>query len=161
MFNFSFEEHVPSQVFKIFSIENLETTPSNFCRNFFLRSIYLQLLIIEVVFRSKSELLTCTFNSDFVSSYQTITLLWQSEHLNQLKLMPLVTTVYLSLLLNPTHRYHLSSIRLPKWGMFHFFTRGWEKNNKKHFHIVEIGNDILIYTNIKRVFQMGIDYTRC
>ena len=48
-----------------------------------------------------------------------------------------------------------------KLGMFHFFTRDWEKNNKKHFHSVEMENDILVYINIKRVFQMGIDYTRC
>ena len=47
-----------------------------------------------------------------------------------------------------------------KWGMFHFFTRDGEKNNKKHFHSIEIGNDI-IYINIKRVLQMEIDYTHC
>ena len=45
MFNsliaFCFEKHVPSQVLKDFSVENLETTP---------RSIYLELLIIGVVF---------------------------------------------------------------------------------------------------------------
>ena len=35
--------------------------------------------------------------------------------------------------------------------MFRFF-RDWEKNNKKIFHSVEIGNDIHIYINIKRVF---------
>ena len=35
MFNFSFEKHVPSQVFKGFSVENLETTPSNFISKFF------------------------------------------------------------------------------------------------------------------------------
>ena len=45
--------------------------------------------------------------------------------------------------------------------MLHFFTRNWKKNNKKHFRSVEIGNDILIYVNIKRVFQVDIDYTRC
>ena len=39
--HFSFEKHVPSQVLKDFSVENLETTP---------RSIYLELLIIGVVF---------------------------------------------------------------------------------------------------------------
>ena len=33
-----------------------------------------------------------------------------------------------------------------------FFTKYWEKNNKKHFHSVEIGNDILIYINKKQVF---------
>ena len=36
--------------------------------------------------------------------------------------------------------------------MFYFFTRGCEKNNKKHFYSVEIGNDIHIYINIKGVF---------
>ena len=38
---FAFEKHEPSQVLKDFSVENLETT---------LRSIYLELLIIGVVF---------------------------------------------------------------------------------------------------------------
>ena len=38
-----------------------------------------------------------------------------------------------------------------KWRIFHFFTRDWEKNNKKHFHSVEIGNNILIYVKIKQV----------
>ena len=33
-----------------------------------------------------------------------------------------------------------------------FFTREWEKNNKKYFQSVEIKNDILIYINIKSVF---------
>ena len=45
MFNsflyFALEEHVRSQVLKDFFVENLETTP---------RSIYLELLIIGVVF---------------------------------------------------------------------------------------------------------------
>ena len=36
--------------------------------------------------------------------------------------------------------------------MFHFFKRDWEKKNKKHFHSVEIQNDIFNYINIKRVF---------
>ena len=34
----------------------------------------------------------------------------------------------------------------------HFFARDWEKNKKKHFHSVEIGNDIFVFINIKRVF---------
>ena len=33
--HFAFEKHVPSQVFKDFSVENLETTPSNFISKFF------------------------------------------------------------------------------------------------------------------------------
>ena len=45
MFNsllvFAFEKHVPSQVLKHFYVENLQTLP---------RSIYLELLIIGVVF---------------------------------------------------------------------------------------------------------------
>ena len=43
-------------------------------------------------------------------------------------------------------------------GRFIFFTRDWKKKNKKQFPSVEIGNDILIYINIKRVFQIDIDY---
>ena len=39
--HFSFEKHVPSEVLKDFSVENLETTP---------RYIYLELLIIGIVF---------------------------------------------------------------------------------------------------------------
>ena len=39
-----------------------------------------------------------------------------------------------------------------KWRIFLFFTRDWEKNNKNHFHSVEIGNDVVIYINIKQVF---------
>ena len=39
--HFAFEKHVPSQVLKDFSAENLETTP---------KSIYLELLIIGIVF---------------------------------------------------------------------------------------------------------------
>ena len=42
-----------------------------------------------------------------------------------------------------------------KEGCVILFTRDWEKN-KKHFQIVEIGNDILIYINIKQVLQMEI-----
>ena len=44
--------------------------------------------------------------------------------------------------------------------MFQFFTRDWEKNNKKHFQSVEIGNDNLIYINIKGVLQMETEYIR-
>ena len=44
-----------------------------------------------------------------------------------------------------------------KWGMI----QDWEKKNKKHFHSVKIGNDILIYINIILVFQINIDYARC
>ena len=38
---FAFEKHIPSQVLKDFSVENLETTP---------RPIYLELLIIGLLF---------------------------------------------------------------------------------------------------------------
>ena len=42
--HFSFEKHVPSQVLKDFSIENLETTPSIFCSKFS-SEIYLSRII--------------------------------------------------------------------------------------------------------------------
>ena len=79
-----------------------------------------------------------------------------NQRLNQLRFTPSDITVYLSHLPNRTPSHHLSSIRFPKCirneGCFNFFTRDWENNNQKHFHSVEIGNDILIYINIKRVF---------
>ena len=50
-----------------------------------------------------------------LSSYQTTTFLLHTERLNQLRLIPLATTVYLSHLPNLFH--HLSSIR------FNFFAR--------------------------------------
>ena len=37
--------------------------------------------------------------------------------------------------------------------MFHFFTRDWEKNNKRYFQSVEIRNDILIYININECYR--------
>ena len=90
-----------------------------------------------------------------MSSFQTITFLLPSEQLTQLTLTQLVTTVYMSHLPNPTPSHRLSSIRLRKCikneRCFISFTREWEKNNKKHFHSVQLGNYILIYINIKRV----------
>ena len=78
-----------------------------------LRDLHFIPIFIDII---KSELLTYTFQSDIhcenLNSYQTITLLFQSERLNQLKLTPLATTVYPSHLPNPIHRHHLSSIRL-------------------------------------------------
>ena len=110
----------------------------------------------------KSELLTLTFwHFEDLSSYQTITLLLQSQHLNKLRLAMLATTVYLSQLPNPTPSHHLSSNRLSNCkgnkGCFIFFTWDWKKNNRKHFLSVEIGSDILIYVNTKQVFQIDID----
>ena len=59
MLNFSFEKHVPSQVFKGFSVENLETTPSNFISKFFfwdiipnVRSVQFGLCCIRIFFLS-------------------------------------------------------------------------------------------------------------
>ena len=64
----------------------------------------------------KSELLTLTFQSDCedVSSYQTITLLLESERLNKLRFTPLATTVYLSHPPSPTPSHDLSSNRFLK-----------------------------------------------
>ena len=114
----------------------------------------------------KSELLTFIFQSDIVRiwAHETVTLLLQSERLNKLRFTP-PTHQCLSHLPSPTPSHNLSSNRFPKCirnkGRFIVFTRDWKKNNKKQFPSVEIGNDILIYINIKRVFQIDIDYTRC
>ena len=48
--HFSFEKHALSQFLKDFSVGNLETTPNTFISNFLVRSIYLELLIIAVLF---------------------------------------------------------------------------------------------------------------
>ena len=32
-----------------------------------------------------------------------------------------------------------------------------KKNNKKQFPSIEVGNDVLIYVNIKRVFQIDLN----
>ena len=127
-----------------------------------LKDLYFISIFIDAI---KSELLTYTFQSDIVRIWAHIKLsafLLQSERVNQLKLTPLATTVYLSHLPNPTHRYQLSSMYKCKRNerRFLFFKQDWEKNNKKHFHVVEIGNYILIYINIKWVFQMGINSVR-
>ena len=72
-------------------------------------------------------------------------------------LTPLATTVYLSH--HPTlplaAAYPLSvcqNVLRNKGYISFFFPRGSEKKIKKHFHSFEIGNDILIYVNIKQVF---------
>ena len=112
------------------------------------------LIFINVV---KTELLTFIFQSDsvrFLALIITVTFLLQSEQLFQLIVTQLVTTVYLSHLSNPTPIHCLSSILLPKFkknqGCFIFFTRDWEKKNKKHFLSVEIRNYILININVKK-----------
>ena len=128
-----------------------------------LRDLHFICIFMDAI---KSELLTSTFQSLWgFELIQTITLLLQNERLSKLRFTPLDTTVYLSQLPNPAISHHLSSIRMPKCirneGSVIFFTRNWEKNNKMHFQNVEIGNDILIYINIKRVFQMELDYILC
>ena len=50
MFNFCFEKHVPSQVFIGFSVDNLETTPSNFLSKFVSETLYLTLVCVVSVF---------------------------------------------------------------------------------------------------------------
>ena len=82
-----------------------------------------------------------------------------------MRFTPLSTTVYLSHVPTPTPSHNLSSDHFPKFirnkGCFIFFTRDCKKNNKETIPSAEIGNDILVYTNIKRVFQIDLDYTHC
>ena len=54
----------------------------------------------------KLKLLPLTFQSDIVRIWAHIKLQLQSERLNQLKLTPIATTVYLSHLRNPIHSHH-------------------------------------------------------
>ena len=108
----------------------------------------------------KSELLTLTFQSDIVRIWAHIKLssfyykgntFYYRERLNQLRLVSLVIAVYLPHQSNHTLSPQLASINLLKCirnkRCFIFFTREWEKNNKKHFRSVKIGNSTLIYNN--------------
>ena len=62
-----------------------------------LRDLHFTWVFMDVF---KSELLTFIFQSENLSSYQTVIFLLPSERLNQLTLTQLVTTVYLSHLSN-------------------------------------------------------------
>ena len=115
---------------------------------FFLSFLLLFFLFLSVTIHKRA--------SKYLSSYQAITLLLESERLYKLRLKLLATIVYLPHLPNTTTSDRLSFARLPKCirneGCFIYFTRDWGKNNKEHFHSVEIGNDIFIYINVKQVF---------
>ena len=83
-------------------------------RLFFLRDLHSVCIFIDAAI--KSELLTFIFQSDFLRIWtQAITLILQSKRLNQVRLTPLATTVYLSPLSNPISSHQLFSIRLPKY----------------------------------------------
>ena len=103
--------------------------------------------------------------SEALSSYETATLLLKSERLNKQRFTLLPTTVYLSYLPNRTPSHNLSSNCFPKCkrnnGCFTFVTRDWKKNNEKQFPSVEIVNNVLIYINIKRVFQIDTNFLHC
>ena len=125
-------------------------------RHVLLRDLYFICIFIDT---TRSELLNFIFQSDIMKIWAHIKLspfYYKANGLNQLALTLPVTTVYLLHLPNPTTSHRVSSVRLPKCitteRCFIFFTRDWGKNNKKHFHSVEIGNDILIYIKIKQVF---------
>ena len=62
-----------------------------------LRDLHFTWVFMDVF---KSELLTFIFQSENLSSYQTVIFLLPSERLNQLTLTQLVPTVYLSHLSN-------------------------------------------------------------
>ena len=117
-------------------------------RIFFLSFVLLFFLLLSVTIHKRA--------SKYLSSYQAITLLLESERLYKLRLKLLATIAYLPHLPNTTTSHRFSFVRLPKCirneGCFIYFTGDWGKNNKENFHSVEIGNDIFIYINVKQVF---------
>ena len=111
MLNFSFEKHVPSQVFKGFSVENLETTPSNFISKFFfwdiipnVRSVQFGLCCIRIFFLS--------FFFFFFYWYFP----WQTLTVHRIAGMGEEIIVFLAF-----HFHPLTSIHLVHRDFYHFF----------------------------------------
>ena len=128
-------------VFHFHPLTNIHLTHRNFYHLFLrdlsvitrlMRLALLRYLDFICIFMDgiKSELLTLTFQSDceYLSSYQTITLLLQSERLKKLRF---VTTVYLSYQPSPNPSRNLPTNRFPKCirnkECFIFFTRDWNR----------------------------------
>ena len=57
------------------------------------------------------------------------------------------------------YTFQIEIVRI--WAQIKLSPFYYKANALTNWKSVEIGNHILIYINIKRVFQMGIDYTRC
>ena len=114
----------------------------------------------------KSELLTLTFQLDTVRMWAHIKLSSPFYYkANTLKNWDLHLSYQPPLNLTTTPSHNLSPNLFPKCirnkRCFIFFTRDWKKNNKKQSSSFKIGNYILIYINVKHVFQIDIDCTRC
>ena len=95
-------------VFHFNPLMNINLAHWHFCHFFLLDLLVITRLIADetsFIDAVKSKLLTLTFKSDIVRIWAHIKLQLQSERLNQLKLTPIATTVYLSHLPNPTHNH--------------------------------------------------------
>ena len=58
-----------------------------------------------------------------------------------------------------TYTFETDIVRI--WANIKLSPFYYKANALTNWKSVEIGNDILIYINIKLVFHMGIEYTRC
>ena len=107
-----------------------------------LQDLHFICLFIDAI---KSESLTLIFQSDIVRIWAHIELspfYYTPSHqsiYHTYPTLPIATTYSLTV--------HQKCTR--NEGYFIFFRKDWEKKNKKHFHSVKIGNDILIYINKK------------
>ena len=96
-------------VFHFNPLTNIHLAHRHFCHFFLLDLLVITRLIADAtsfIDAIKLKLLTLTFQSDIVRIWGHIKLQLPSERLNQLKLTPIATTVYLSHLPNPTHSHH-------------------------------------------------------
>ena len=104
-----------------------------------LRDLHFICIFIDAI---KLELLIdiSKLHCEDLSSHQTITLLLQSERLNQLRLTLLANIVYIACLSNPTPNHHLPSIRFPKMykklGMLQFFYKRLGEEEQKAFSVL-------------------------
>ena len=121
--HFSFEKHVPSPVVKYFSVENLETTPSISLSKFRLKSIYLEFLIIGVVFLDynvmKVQFGLCSVRIFFVSFFFVIFFYryfsWQTRAIHRITGKREPVLIFLDF-----HFYPLTNIYLVHRDFYHF-----------------------------------------
>ena len=119
--HFSFEKYVPSQVFKGFSVENLETTPTNFLSKLFLE-VYLSPVFnywgsIFTLYLMCEERSSCfVLYAYFFLSFFLLFFSWQTLMIHRKAEMEEKIILFLAILFHP-----LTNINFVYRDFYHFF----------------------------------------